>query len=208
MSTGCAHVAMLHGRPVEAVVIGGSAGVLEVLRIVLAALPAHLTIPVLVAVHLPARSTALVHESLQPVSVLPMSQVDDKEPLEGGHVYFAAPGYHLLIETDRHAALSIDEPVHYSRPSIDVLFDSASDAYGSALVGVLLTGASADGAAGLRAIHDRGGLTVIQHPDTCEAAAMPQAALDLFRPDYVLAPAAIAGLLAELVARYSEDARP
>lgn len=201
MSTGRAGIELLHDRPLEGIVIGGSAGVLEVLRVVLAALPERLSIPVLVVVHLPVRSHSLVHEALQPVNRLPMSQAEDKEPLEGGHVYFAAPGYHLLIEPDRCASLSIDDPVHFSRPSIDVLFDSASDAYGRSLLGILLTGASVDGAAGLQTIGERGGVTIVQHPKTCEAATMPQAALDRFTPDYVLAPDAIASLLASLAAR-------
>lgn len=208
MSTVRARTTSLHDRPLEAIVIGGSAGVLEVLRVVLAALPAQLRVPVVVVVHLPVRSHSMVHESLQSVSPLPMSQADDKEPLEGGHVYFASPGYHLLIEGDRRAALSIDDPVYYSRPSIDVLFDSASDVYRRAVLGILLTGASADGAAGLKTIHDRGGVTIVQSPDTCEAMAMPQAALDLFRPDYVLTPSAIASLLATLDTRESTTQRP
>lgn len=189
----------LAGHGIESIVIGGSAGVLEVLRELLGALPRTLPIPVSVVVHLPARSNAPIHESMQTVTPLPVSQVDDKEPLLGGHVYFAPAGYHLLIESNRHAALSVDEPVLYSRPSIDVLFESAADAHGRALLGILLTGASADGAMGLQRIHERGGLTIVQHPDTCEARAMPQAALDAFRPDYVLAPSEIASLLATLV---------
>lgn len=190
--------AWLDRRAIEAIVIGGSAGVLEVLRVVLRALPHSLNIPVMVVVHLPLRSHSAVHESLQSVSPLPMSQADDKEPLLGGQVYFASPGYHLLVESNRCAALSIDEPVYYSRPSIDVLFESASDTYGEALLGILLTGASADGAQGLQTIAERGGCTIVQQPESAEASAMPRAALDLFDPDYVLAPTAIAALLATL----------
>jgi two-component system, chemotaxis family, protein-glutamate methylesterase/glutaminase len=193
------HRYSLAARQLEAVVIGGSAGVLDVLRIVLAGLPLELAIPVLVVVHLPARSNAHVHESLQAVSSLSMRQADDKEPLRGGSIYFASPGYHLLVEANRCAAQSIDEPVHYSRPSIDVLFESASDVYGRAVLGVLLTGASADGADGLFSIHKAGGVTVVQEPATCEADTMPQAALSLFQPDFVLAPLQIAALLSTLV---------
>lgn len=193
-----AGIPTLRNRPLDAVVIGGSAGVLEVLRIALSGLPRTLSIPVLVVVHLPPRSHSLLHRSLESATTLPMSQADDKEPLEGGHVYFAAPGYHLLVESSRSAALSLDEPVFYSRPSIDVLFESASDVYGQSLLGILLTGASPDGAAGLHSIHARGGVTVVQRPDTCEATAMPQSALDLFQPDWVLSPVEIAALLATL----------
>lgn len=187
-------------REIEAVVIGGSAGVLDVLRSILAALPQDLRVPVIIVVHLPARAPTALHESLSSISAAPMQQVDDKEPLRPGRVYFAAPDYHLLIERDRCAALSLDDPVLYSRPSIDVLFQSASEVYGAALMSILLTGASADGAQGALAVHRAGGLTVIQDPATCEASAMPNAALDLFTPDFVLKPDEIAGLLARLVA--------
>jgi two-component system chemotaxis response regulator CheB len=185
-------------RRFDAIVIGGSAGVLEVLRDVLAALPHTLSIPVLIVVHLPPRSHSQVYETLQSVTQLPMSQAEDKEPLLPGRIYFAPAGYHLLVEADRCAALSIDEPVFYSRPSIDVLFESSCDVYRDALLGILLTGASPDGAAGLHCIHAHGGVTVVQRPDTCEATTMPQAALDLFEPDYVLAPREIAALLSAL----------
>ena len=187
-------------REIEAVVIGGSAGVLDVLRTILAALPQDLRVPVIIVVHLPARTPTLLHESLATLSSIPMQQADDKEPLRGGRIYFAAPDYHLLIENDRCAALSLDDPVLYSRPSIDVLFQSASEAYGAALMSVLLTGASADGAEGLFAVHRTGGVTVVQDPATCEAPVMPQSALQLFAPDFVLPPNEIAALLGRLVA--------
>jgi two-component system, chemotaxis family, protein-glutamate methylesterase/glutaminase len=188
----------LHNRSIDAIVIGGSAGVLDVLRVVLAGLPETLAIPVLIVVHLPPRSHSLLHEALSKATRLPMSQADDKEPLQGGHVYFAAPSYHLLVESNRCVALSMDDPVFFSRPSIDVLFESASDVYGQSLLGILLTGASPDGAAGLHSIHERGGITVVQRLDTCEAPTMPHSALDLFQPDYIMSPPAIAVLLSTL----------
>lgn len=187
-------------REIEAIVIGGSAGVLEVLRAIVAALPQDLRVPVLIVVHLPARTPTALHESFATISATPMQQVDDKEPLKGGRIYFAAPDYHLLIERDRCAALSLDEPVLYSRPSIDVLFQSASEAYGAALMSILCTGASADGAEGAFAVHRAGGVTVVQDPATCEAMIMPQSALELFTPDFVLAPNDIAALVGRLVA--------
>jgi two-component system chemotaxis response regulator CheB len=188
----------LQGRAIEAIVIGGSAGVLDVLRVILAALPSTLTIPVIIVVHLPARANTSLHQSLQFSCALPMRQADDKEPLQGGCIYFASPGYHLLIEASRCAAQSLDEPVYYSRPSIDVLFESAAAVYKQGLLGILLTGASPDGADGLCSIHTAGGLTVVQDPGSCEAGTMPQAALALFKPDFVLTPAQIAALLSTL----------
>jgi two-component system chemotaxis response regulator CheB len=187
-------------REIEAVVIGGSAGVLDVLRAILAALPLDLRVPVIIVVHLPARTPTVLHESFASVSSMPMQQVDDKEPLRPGRIYFAAPDYHLLIERDRCAALSLDEPVLYSRPSIDVLFQSASEAYGAAVMSILLTGASADGAEGAFAVHRAGGVTVVQDPATCEVPVMPQSALELFTPDFVVAPDQIVALLGRMVA--------
>jgi two-component system, chemotaxis family, protein-glutamate methylesterase/glutaminase len=183
----------MQGRTFEAIVIGGSAGVLEVLRIILPALPSDLAIPVMIVVHLPERAHTSLHQSFQFASSLPMRQA-----LQGGCIYFASPGYHLLVEANRCAAQSLDEPVYYSRPSIDVLFDSASDVYRSRLLGILLTGASPDGAAGLHSIQKAGGLTIIQDPANCEADTMPQAALTLFKPDFVLAPEKIAALLSTI----------
>ena len=194
----------LQGRRIDAVAIGGSAGVLDVLRVILGGLPETLRIPVTVVVHMPPRAPSTVHQSLQPFSSLPMRLADDKEPLRGGNIYFASPGYHLLIEAGGTAAQSLDEPVFYSRPSIDVLFESASDVYGSALLAILLTGASPDGAHGLHRVHEAGGITIVQDPTTCEAAAMPLAALAAFDPAFVLAPPAIASLLSTLDSRDGE----
>jgi len=193
-----AALAKLRDHPLDAIVIGGSAGVLDVLRVLLAALPASLRVPVAIVVHLPARAHTAIHQSLQSVTTLPMRQADDKEPLQGGAIYFASPGYHLLIESNGTAAHSLDEPVYYSRPSIDVLFETASEVYKRRLLGILLTGASPDGAQGLQAIHDAGGMTIVQDPDTCEADTMPRAALSRLSPDFVLAPAAMAELLSTL----------
>lgn len=191
----------------EAIVIGGSAGVLDVLRVVLGALPESLCVPVVLVVHVPQRVPTSLHESLQPVTRVPMQTIDDKEPLRGGRIYVAPPGYHLLIEADRCAALSLDEPVYYSRPSIDVLFESACEAYAGALMGILLTGASADGAEGLRAIRAANGITVVQDPQTSEASTMPASALELFTPDYVLPPHGIASLLARAAPSSSSSIR-
>lgn len=109
----------------------------------------------------------------------------DKSPVLPGRVYFAGPGYHLSIERDRSFSVSCEEPIHYSRPSIDLLMSSAADAYGASLAGILLTGANQDGAAGMARIHEVGGLTVIQDPFEAEIAVMPQSALNLFTPDFV-----------------------
>lgn len=185
----------------DAIVIGGSAGVLEVLRVLLAGLPQAIGIAVVIVVHLPEHVPGMLHQVLSMASPLPMRQAQDKEPLAPGTIYFAPPGYHLLVEADGHFALSVDEPVHYSRPAIDVLFESASDAFGARLLGILLTGASQDGAAGLKAIHDAGGVTLVQAPDSAEAPMMPAAALALFTPTFVGPPAQLRDRLASLEVR-------
>lgn len=138
----------------------------------------------------------------------PVHEAGDKMPLEPGHAYFAPPGYHLLLERDRTCSLSQDDPVHYFRPSIDVLFVSAATALGAAAVGVLLTGANQDGAEGLREIQRRGGITVVQDPAEAQVATMPQAALNIMRPDQVLPLLRIAEYLARVTGfPRSADAR-
>jgi two-component system chemotaxis response regulator CheB len=127
-----------------------------------------------------------------------MHFAEDKEPLVGGTIYFAPAGYHLLLESNRCCALSIDPPVWFSRPSIDVLFESAAAAYASRVMAMLLTGASTDGASGLQSIHAAGGITVVQSPQSAEAATMPAAALARFTPDFILPASDIAGLAASL----------
>lgn len=161
----------------EAVVIGASAGALEALSAILPALPATFRPAILIVVHVPQDRKSVMAELLQRKSRLVVREAEDKEPISGGTVYFAPPGYHLLVETDKCLSLSSDEPVLFSRPSIDVLFESAADAYGSRLIGVILTGANQDGANGIRAVADAGGIAVVQRPDQAFAPAMPEAAI-------------------------------
>jgi two-component system chemotaxis response regulator CheB len=163
-------------RAANLVALGGSAGGLDAIRSILAELPAGLNAAVVVVQHRARASDALA-QVLQTWSAWPVSEAEDKDPVEAGRVYVAPADYHLLAEPG-HFALSTDDPVLYSRPSIDVLFESVADAYGPAAMGVVLTGANRDGARGLRRIVDRGGLAVVQDPDTAEAPTMPRAAVD------------------------------
>jgi len=180
------------------VVIGGSAGALEVLRTIVRGLPQALSCPVVIVIHIPSHSSGLA-ELLGVDTSLTVKQAEDKEPLLAGTVYVAPPNYHLLIEPQRTFALSVDPPVHFSRPSIDVLFESARDVYGASLIGILLSGASEDGAAGLQEIHAAGGTTIVQSPLSAEAAIMPAAALALFEPAYVWSPNEMAAGLTQLL---------
>ena len=164
-------------RPVEAVVIGASAGGVEALGELLNALPAGFSLPIVVVMHLLATTESLLVEVLRPRCRLPLKEASDKEPICSATVYVAPPGYHLLVEVDRSLALSVDPPVNYSRPSIDVLFESAAYAYRERLLGIVLTGANEDGARGLATIRAFGGLAWVQDPAAALASAMPAAAI-------------------------------
>ncbi len=161
----------------QAIAIGGSAGSLDALSQILPALPADFALPIFVVVHLPPDKKSVLAEVLQAKCELQVREAQDKEPIEAGTIYLAPPDYHLLVETDRRLSLSFDEPQMYSRPSIDVLFESAADAYGRALIGVILSGANADGAQGLRKVTDEGGAAFVQSPETALSDTMPLAAL-------------------------------
>lgn len=182
----------------KAIVIGGSAGSIEALSVLLAALPATLHASVLVVLHLPRNRPSLLCRIFQERCALPLHEAHDKTPVAAGAVYFAPPDYHLLVDAGPALALSVDDPVHYSRPSIDVLFESAADAYGSQLIGIVLSGANHDGANGLAAIHAGGGLCIVQDPATASVTAMPEAAFQRVATSQVRSPQDIAELLISL----------
>ncbi|HEV2503735.1 MAG TPA: chemotaxis protein CheB [Mesorhizobium sp.] len=161
----------------EAIVIGASAGALEALSAILPTLPRDFALPILIVVHVPPDRDSLLSELMRAKCRIPVKEAEDKEPIVAGTVYFAPPDYHLLVETGRTLALSSDEPVLFSRPSIDVLFESAADAYGPALLAIILTGANQDGARGLHAVVSCGGAALVQNPDGAFASAMPEAAI-------------------------------
>jgi len=160
------------------VVIGTSWGGLAALSELIECLPANLPAAVVVVQHRARDSESLLAALLQDHSRLPVVEVDDKDLIEAGRIFVAPADYHLLVDGPTFS-LSVDAPVRYSRPSIDVTFVSAADSYGARAIGVVLTGANDDGARGLRRIVDRGGRAVVQRPDTAEVATMPNAALRL-----------------------------
>lgn len=157
------------------VVIGASAGAIQALSSILPELPAEFPLPILVVVHVPADRSNFLAPLFQTKCRLRVHEADDKEPAEAG-IYFAPPDYHLLLEADGSLSLSNEDPVQHSRPSIDVLFESAADTFGADVIGIILTGANSDGAAGLRAIAQAGGITLIEDPEMAFADAMPLAA--------------------------------
>ena len=160
----------------EIIVVGTSWGGLSALHQLIAGLPRDFAIPVVAVQHRHRQSGQMLTSLLQDRTSLGVCEVEDKAPIRAGNVYIAPPDYHLLIDRG-FFSLSTDEPVHYSRPSIDVTFVSAADAYGRRTVGVVLTGANEDGALGLKRIADRGGYAIVQDPQTAEGSAMPRAAL-------------------------------
>jgi two-component system chemotaxis response regulator CheB len=170
----------------ELIVIGTSWGGLEALSRLLAGLHDDVHQPIVVAQHRSPESEDLILERLlQYHTRRVVRDWDDKTPLERDHVYLGPPDYHVLVE-DGHLALSTDAPVQFARPSIDVLFESAADAYGDRAIGIVLTGANADGARGLARIKGRGGVAIVQDPATSEKRAMPDAALAMTAADAVL----------------------
>jgi two-component system chemotaxis response regulator CheB len=163
-------------REKKAVVMGGSAGALQALSQILPALPADFSLPILIVVHLPPDKKSVLPEVLGMKCALPVSEAEDKTPILPGRVYVAPPDYHLLVESETELALSNEEPLLFSRPSIDVLFESAADVFGSSLIGVILSGANNDGALGLSIVIAEGGLGIVQDAAASYASAMPDAA--------------------------------
>lgn len=171
---------------IEGVVIGASAGGVQALSELLPAFPQGTAAAIFVVLHLPRDRPSLLTEVFSRKCALEVREAQDKEPVTPGTVYLAPSNYHLLVDEGPQLALSADELVHHSRPSIDVLFESAADVYRNHLLGVLLTGANEDGAEGLAAVHDAGGITVVQEPQTAQVSTMVRCAMQLRTPDLVL----------------------
>jgi two-component system chemotaxis response regulator CheB len=183
---------------VDAIVVGASAGGVEALLKIFRTLPRGFRLPILAVLHVPDQRRSQLAEVFAVNLAIPVKEADDKETIKPGTLYFAGPSYHLSIENDFSLSLSQEERVHHSRPSIDILFESAADAYGERLAGVLLTGANSDGARGMARIGEYGGLTVVQDPAQALARTMPEAALALRTPDFLLPLPDIGSLLVQL----------
>ncbi|HEY0490201.1 MAG TPA: chemotaxis protein CheB [Telluria sp.] len=193
--TAPSHAALLAGRDIRAVVIAGSAGGVDALLHLLPRLPKGYSLPVIVMLHVPEHRESRLAELFSSRLALSASEAFDKGEICPGTVYFAGSGYHLSVEKDFRFSLSCEAPVHFARPAIDVLMESAAEAYGPHLAAVLLTGANHDGAAGMRAIKQAGGLTIVQDPKEAQVATMPEQAIKMQAPDFVLALPDIGDLL-------------
>ena len=185
----------------EAIVIGASVGGWEALKTLLSALPASFPSPIAIVQHIGERSESFMAELLNQVSRIAVKEAEDKESLSSGTAYLAPPGYHLLIEPDRSFSLSVDERVNHARPSIDVLFESAAEVFGGTLIGIILTGANADGARGLKTIKEYGGLAIVQNPEEAENPTMPKAALTATEVDYIVSLEQLTKILFQLTAQ-------
>lgn len=178
-------------------VVGTSWGGLAALRELVSCLPPDLSIPIVLVQHRHKQSDHLLSALLQDRTELLVCEVEDKTPIERGKVFVAPPDYHLLVDLDSFV-LSVDDPIRYARPSIDLTFSSAADTFGAGTIGIVLTGANADGAEGLRRIAERGGLALVQEPATAESPAMPAAALKAVPSARVMTVGAIGALIGEL----------
>jgi len=188
------------------ILIGASIGGAAAVREILSRLPASFSTPVAMVLHRHRDSDDALLEILQRCCSLPIREPFDKEPIAPGHVYLAPPDYHLLVD-GRSFSCSVDEPVQFARPSIDVLFESAADSLGDAVIAVVLSGANRDGARGAAEVRRRGGLLIAQEPSSAQGPTMPEAAIDAAGANYICQLNEIAGLLIRLTGDRHKFAR-
>lgn len=177
------------------VVIGTSSGGMQALKTLLSPLPGDFSLPIAVVQHIASSGDGTWASLLDERCALTVKEADEKETAVPATVYLAPANYHLLLEADRSFTLTVDEHVNYARPSIDVLFETAAESLGPRLIGIVMTGANTDGAKGLRAVRNRGGLTIVQDPAAAESRAMPDAAIRAAAPEYILSLQEIVELL-------------
>ena len=182
----------------ECIAIGVSAGGFRALSAILPKLPQQARVPVLIVQHTRADAGDFLARHLDGICQAPVKHAEDKEPILPGTVYIAPPGYHMLVEQDRSLSLSVDEPEHFARPSIDALFESAADVYREKLIGIILTGAGTDGSLGLKRVKENGRLTIVQDPKTAEMDFLPKSAMLAVSVDYILPLDAIGGFLSKM----------
>jgi two-component system chemotaxis response regulator CheB len=182
----------------DAVVIGLSSGGMNAMKIIFSLLPKDFSTPIIIVQHISPRSDNQWIELLNDKINFTIKEADEKEKIKNGTIYIAPANYHLLIEKNKTFSLTIDERVNFARPSIDVLFESAAEAYKNKLIGVVLTGSNHDGAKGIKRIKEYGGLAIVQDPETAESAYMPTSAIAAVKPDYILSLEEITDLLIKI----------
>jgi len=181
--------------------VGGSAGSLDAVLKIVTALPATTHVSVVIIVHRKNDGESILTNLLSTRTDLNVKEIEDKEPIMPATVYIAPADYHLLIENEHLFSLDLSEKIHYSRPSIDVGFESIAQVFGKAAIGILLSGANADGAEGLNQIKQAGGFTIVQDPKSADVAFMPQQALEIMQPDKVLSSSDIAIFIKALLTK-------
>ncbi|WP_421918425.1 chemotaxis protein CheB [Marinifilum sp.] len=185
----------------KVLVIGTSYGGLEALKIIIPSFPKDFILPVLVVLHIGDHNNDSFIDFLNNISKLNVKEAEEKEVITAGNVYFAPPNYHMLIDNDASISFSADTKVHHSRPSIDVLFESAAWSFNSGVIGVILSGLNQDGTYGLKTIKKYGGITMVENPENAIASIMPMSALKQTKVDYVLELDQIAAKIIELSAK-------
>lgn len=170
----------------KAVMIGGSAGSFQVVTKLLANLPADFHLPIFMCLHRLKHVRSGFVEALSIKSKLPVVEPFDKEVIRPGRVYLAPANYHMYIEADKRFSLSTEEPVNHSRPSIDLSFITSAYAYKSKIIGIILSGANKDGAKGLKAIKDNGGIAIVQDPNEAQVETMPVSSMALTEVDHIM----------------------
>ena len=182
----------------KAVVIGVSTGGVAALKKILGELPADFSLPVLIVSHIAPDADDGLARLLDSFCTIHVKEADEMEEIFPGTAYLAPANYHLFVERDGHLSLSVDPPVNFARPSVDMLFESAAEAFGPALIGVQLTGAGSDGSKGLLKIKKSGGMAIVQDPEDADMDSMPRSALELLQPDYMVPLKNLADLLVRL----------
>jgi two-component system chemotaxis response regulator CheB len=184
---------------IKAIAIGASYGGLEAIKTVVKNLPHGFKTPIFIVLHIGNNKINTFISLLNVTNDLKVKEAEEKEVFQEKTIYFAPPNYHLQIEDNQTLSLSTAEKVNFSRPSIDVLFETAAWTFGSDLIGILLTGSNSDGAAGLKTIKDYGGITIIENPETALAKTMPQAGLKKSQPDFILNVEEISQKITEII---------
>ncbi|MGP1716767.1 MAG: chemotaxis protein CheB [Methylophilus sp.] len=172
-------------QAIEAIVVGASAGGIEAMMHIFCPLPPNYPLPIISVIHMPDNHDSHLAEVFQQWTRIKVEDAEDKASIRKGRLYFAPAGYHLLIEEDATFSLSCEMPVNYSRPSIDLMMQSAAQAYGKGLLGILLTGANLDGAMGMQSVKQHGGVTIVQAPSEAKSGTMPKEAIKLQTPDLI-----------------------
>jgi two-component system, chemotaxis family, protein-glutamate methylesterase/glutaminase len=187
-------------KQIQLINIGGSAGSLNELLKIFTHIKPGFSIPFLIVLHRNSIADNILEKLIANKTTLKVKEVEEKERIKNGHVYICPPDYHVLIEKDKTFSLDYSEKINYSRPSIDVVFHSAANVFGNTAMGILLSGANADGAEGLAAISDNGGITIVQSPDEAQVAVMPKQAVLFKQPNHIFTIAAVIDFLNKLKA--------